>query len=438
MSKAKKISIVIAVTLFVVVIAVVGILLFKKQNSSFDISNSVIANFSEYDSLSAGYFGDSGKSSENVNLSSSGQKNLKVKLFGRKSNGEFEEVEFDKNGKRIKQDYYLKQYISIGRYVFMTFTNNNNFVFNSFLNLAESAQFFWLENYEGVNTYILDSETGKIYPTDEISKYFYKINFNPNYGESACFNDILYVTNSDYIETGEYISYVYKLSIDNGLKVEELIDDNKLNFIPRELMSDRYENLYFKNRSNSSTYKYLITKTNKLVTLEDYEYRKTLNGIVYTSDLTKKINADGELVDSTDKVEPLFTEMTLIKTENNVETYFDGRDIVIVTWENDIDFTIVRHTLDLENYSSYVATNNKIYFINENNIFYLDINTFEVKNLISDYRFYSISADNKGNVYFEAIDDNLREVCGIIKDDGSISLDVSNDGLVVLVVTPIN
>ena len=437
MSKAKKISIIVSIAICVALVAVVvGILLIGRQNSSFDISNSVIANFSEYDSLSAGYFGDSGKSSENVNLSSNGQKNLKVKLFGRKSNGEFEEVEFDKNGKRIKQDYYLKQYISIGRYVFMTFTNNNNFVFNSFLN--GNAQDFSLENYEGVNTYILDSETGKIYPTDGLSKYFYCINFNLDYGQIACFNDILYVTNSKFIETGEYISYVYKLSIDNGLKVEELIDDNKLNFIPRYLMSDRYENLYLKDDYASSTYKYLITKTNRLVTLEDYKYRKTLNGIVYTSDLTKKINADGELVDSSDKVEPLFTEMTLIKTENNVDTYFDGRDIVIVTWENDINFTIVRHTLDLENYSSYVATNNKIYFINENNIFYLDINTFEVKNLISDYRFYSISADNKGNVYFEAIDDNLREVYGIIKDDGSISLDVSNDGLVVLVVTPIN
>lgn len=108
-----------------------------------------------------------------------------------------------------------------------------------------------------------------------------------------------------------------------------------------------------------------------------------------------------------------------------------------MTFQDDIFYTITN--IYLEDYSDeYVVANDRIYFLDQAELFYVNIED-GVKTIVnSEYLFNHISSDSRGNVVFSAIDNNLNVVNGIINSDNTCTVNVSDNGYKISCVNPIN
>jgi len=108
---------------------------------------------------------------------------------------------------------------------------------------------------------------------------------------------------------------------------------------------------------------------------------------------------------------------------------------------NETQFSITEITLeDYESgsFAKLVVANDNIYFLDNNEIYYISIETGEKTSMSTSYIFYNIWSDNMGNVLFSGVDSTLNDVEGSINSNNEVTLDVFDNGYQVIYVSPIN
>jgi len=424
-------------SLLVISGAVIGII-YGLKKSTFEIDNMVISNISSYQALGVASNEFELNSAKGFN-SNKNKKHKHAKLYGLKQDNSYEEITFEhKNGEKTEQKWNVVYFMSFGNYSFITYSTNSEY--------KQQLDRIELPNYDSTKTYIIHHSTGKIYSTKDIFPFYTIFTANITYNDN-----ILYIIDDlgewDY-SNNSFTKDLYKLSIENEqLKIEKLVSSTQLMFTPYNTIVDNYGNIALQNEnSNHMTqngsyyYSYVITN-NKTLKAHDEPVSlfKSINGYIYSDDLTLKLNENGELVTNTDSIYYVNNQQVeYVTTIDNTDYYYDG-DLYKITWEGDTNFE--RQILYLSSYNlspNYVFTANRIYFLHQQNISYLNLLNMEQSTLISYYVFYSISSDNQGNVYFEALNDQLQDVSGIIKNDGSIDISVSENNFTVIYISPIN
>ena len=153
------------------------------------------------------------------------------------------------------------------------------------------------------------------------------------------------------------------------------------------------------------------------------------------------MNQQGQLVDNPDNITYVEeNKVEFISKKNNIDYYFEKEtnSIIKTIWTDNTNYSSETIKLNLNyTYSSYAFTQNKIYFLNENHIFYINIETNQQQDVISEYYFNSISSDNLGNIYFEAINSSLDDIAGIINNNGDIQVFKTKNAFKVIYISPI-
>ena len=463
LTKGAIVSICLA-SILCISLTITGIVLLSRNK--FNLENTYISNISEYSAfgVGSGNYNSTAISTANAQFSfdsttdnfvyaaenNQSNKNYKnAKLYGiNKNTKKYEKIVFkdDKNNS-IEQKWDVADFKTLGGFSLIAYSNDGKYNNNK-----NSFEFAIADNVSNYQSYIIHHSTGKIFSTINI--------FNIsgiNLENFAYNNDVLYWAKSEY-NSGVYFTSIVKLTVeDNQLKMETIANSSQLQFNTNNMIVDKFGNLLLKSSQQSSSmnssnysrnYKYVISNNKTLTVLEDNTYLfKSVNGYIYTSDLTKKLDETGTLINNPDNVGIVNSEfLEYATTINNEDYYFCNTaapnniiKLYKISWIDETNFNATE--IDVSNYnttSQYVFTNNRIYFLDEQSITYLELPTLNFNNLISDYVFYNIESDNQGNVYFEALNNSLQEVFGIISNNGLIDITISDNDFTVLYISPIN
>lgn len=400
------------------------------NNNPFNLDNMYIANFSNYKA-----FGAATETSEQVNtVRLAGKGQGKKYMVGITEDGEVEKVKVseteDGEGQEIKWDLVCMQ-------------SYKNFTIATYTTWATTGTVF--EIGKGLRTVIIDNRTGKIFSLDELHDFstnsYTSINIYsdvryknytspfPYYAEGFESNDSIYF----YTIKNGYPKSFYKATIENGdLKIKEIFDlsagSNMVDINIENTFVDKYNNIYLRSGYRSGIYQYMITSQGMLKSLEK-EIVLSANGIVYTTDGAYCINETGQLVASTFANYNLFVRRdNLIKKVGNTEYYYDGGEkITKIVWSSDSEYTYEKITVENLNISKsfkYAVTADKIFIMQDQELFCVGITDGKKISSITDYFFTSIGTDYLGNVTFVALDSYMNDVNGIIKNDNSIDINI--------------
>ncbi len=437
---------------------VVGIL-----NNGYNIDKMYIANFGSYTAIGSGHINSSQQTASAAGMdiayaASSEQSNGNY-LMGQKSDGSFEKVSFSKtqNGKPEKeQQGYITQALSFNRFTFIewnlkqkvqmnSLSNNGRYLFNNY-----NTHSAW--DYK---TFVIDNQTGKIFDISNINIHTLLFDFRYVYGMHRLdADDCVYFYTETWGDSSCIFTF-YKVSIEKGeLKVEEVIRNDIINFCASDVFSDKYGNLYLSDKSNNSgnliDVKYCISNGN-VINIDKVLF-KSVSGIVYTEDKTQKVNENGQLVPNTfTDCDLILSKENLIKKVGNIDYYYGElfdeypetelfEKIYKITWKNDEEYSY--EIIPVEEYTkTFVTTSDKIYFLEEESIFSIDIETGKKieQDIGTDYIFNSIQTDNLGNVLFEGITKlGMKNVSGIIDNDGNASILEKNRKYVIYYIKALN
>ncbi len=404
-------------------------------SKKFNLSGSVIKNFENYSSIGAAYVGEKTSNysfTASVNAEKKKDEN-NIKLVGKEKDGEFEEIKFEKDDKSIIQTWQVCDMVSFGKFIFIKYTNEEFSKFNSWD--TDNPRPLYIVNNNHNATYIIDSETGKVYSTEKIKDKIKYLNIDSQYKQIAYTTESLYIMSEAFdSENSKDIYQVFKIFIENeDLVVKKIIDNAYLDFNRYGMLVDCYENVFLKN--NNDSYQYVIKNDETLKVVENLSLSQSINGVVYCEN--KKFNSDCELVEMGQDEEFLSSSYKLIKEKDNIKYYFSDKSLVKTVWDNDGNFSTEKFTLD-RNYSDYAYTSNKIYFIESQSIFYYDLNDNTYHDLISDYIFSSIEIGYNNDILFTGINYSLQVVSGVIKDNGTIDVSVSDDKYEIIYIKSLN
>ena len=374
----------------------------ENQNSTPIPDLTAIANFAKYSTIGVGTI-----SKSNSRSARNTENNNGYKVIGHinkeddsenldDSISDYEVVEFISNT-TIQQDFYISSFRPIGDlFIAFQFSRNPVSIPSDFSGYSSDIPF-----------YLLDKKTGKIYkiPTGLCPTLCYSYF---DISDNAIFA----------FTTDNNISYdsvgIYKFSIINSeLAIEKIIDD--LGWKTAYITTDRYGNIFTLDTNFNPSY--LITSEKKLRKLEN-TYYKSLNGFVYTNDFEKMYDSTGNIVDALYPYDQnaggyiLRDEYRYLLRKNGLTYYFEswdisepggnpGSSITKITFSDNRKISYTSETINFDGSEKYVIANDNIYFLKEDEIFYISLNEFNgVKHTVaSDYLFKSISTDGFGNIY---------------------------------------
>lgn len=432
----------------------------KGKNPKFDLENTVIKNFSNYSYIGAGYIDNSssnagGPSVKLSFLSDTGNdEEYNMKLVGKNKDGDFEEVKYENDkGEEIEQTWRLKDMTSIGRFTFVTYTNLDMFTFNQWADYTVGSGAFYLHwggaNGDSDKTYVIDSLRGKVYPiTEEFSNTVHSLEMNPVYGQLQYTENEIYV-----LKSGTY-GGIYKIYIEEDkLALKKIIGYEHTNIRDRNMMVDRYGNVFLQSADNDNSfigenaksYEYVIKNNLTLGILDDETHlAKSVNGVVYSmkdvlgeTKIDNKINEFGEFVDIEEGEGFVYSHYNLVNVNGNDKYYVYEDKLLKTTWTNS-DFVISEEIELTRNYNEYAYISNRIYFLHESSIYYYDLENNNYYDVTSDYLFDSISVGYDNDILFTGIDFSLNEINGIIKSDGSLEIETNKREWEIMYIEPLN
>lgn len=464
-----KVITAISCSLVVLVGALVGLIV-GLANNGYNIDKMYIANFNAYTAIGSGYinsneqtasaFASSTTCAGGMNLAyAASNGNNGNYLMGQKSDGSFEKIAFSKtqNGRPEKQQQgYITKVMSFNRFTFVEW--NQDIMHHttgeySFSN--GNGNYSW-----DFKTFVIDNKTGKIFSLSKtnISAISFDLRFIYGAGRLDAEDCVYFFTEKYNYNSPISIYTYYKVSIENNeLKIEEVVNNSTIDFDDRSIFSDKYGNLFLTESGyNESNYnipiKYCISNGDVI----DVNKRlfRSINGIVYTEDKTMKVNENGELVPNTfEDCDLILSRENIIKKDGNVEYYYgkfgqhlDNNHLIDniykVTWSTENSEEYSYEVISLEDHTStFVTTSDKIYFLDEKEIFAVEIETGKKikQDIGTDYIFNNIQTDNLGNVLFEGVTKNgMKNVNGIIDNNGNIDVSMSNRKYVVYYIKPLN
>lgn len=419
MAKPKKLLIVMLACIFIF-----GILAgcFAKIPNLHD---AVIKNFEQYTSIGVGKPYEQPQGKAKALLS---QRNDNFRLMGIKKDGLPEEIVFQSEGKDVEMPLYLRGFVSCDKFTVVDYSER---------------QPTWLETVQlGNQLYIADNDTGKVYSLESFEDVvFYPA---PDFGSTLNYN-LFENSNSLFIKAykGGEGSW-YKFSVENGdLKIEEWIKEDMLPRY-RPAFVDQYDNMFLISESKN----WLILNNQKEISGIETEGEEmpwlAMNGRVYFQN--KVFNKDGVLTE-TDFVPQIgyYNSDMLIKREGNKSYYYVAEEshqeedsrIIMVEYGQNEEYTL--HEIELEDYSeNYAIANDKVYFLKDESVFYVEITTGKKTVVTSDYIYKDIRANNLGEVFFTAIDKKMNYIYGMIQKDGTLSTTVKENSFDMLIVNPLN
>lgn len=441
----------------------------------------VIKDFEQYDKIGVGVESTSASSTNGLGFislgntfASSGHK--KHKLIGQKKNGEIEQL--------ILKDMTTEEETTPSLEVTQIWSGNN-FTIVKYCAWSQSAYREWIferqPNYQAL--YLIDNNTGKFYSLNNFLNFSIgRRNYHDSFVEEelAESNDSLIVFGilekdsvSIYSSYEAEKSSLFELKIvENELKIEKLISFKDYNFA--NYFVDRYSNIYIGGKYNATngSLEFMYTHTYDapqvkgikftpsaiLKASENYaietiteELVFSQNKIVYTANGQYYYNEYGEKVTNDFSGFDYFhTKDTLIQKDGNTEFYYlnewrwdvdQTKEVYYIeklVWIDDTRFTV--EEIIINDYTdNYVFTNNKIYFLKNEEVFSISIYDGTKESLVSDYLFNNIQTNNLGEVLFTAINKTDRQaVNGKINKEGEIEINFQKIKYDVLYIKPLN
>lgn len=430
-----------------------------------------ISNYAEYDGLMAGVPNDSyvSPAAKTVFRAEAYKEKKKMpKLYGRRKDGSYEQIEFEEEND-ITTKYGLSCIQQAGEYIFLTYTKNYPYewISNIFSSDCNSEQY----------SFLLDTGTGKLFDISE-----YQFCALDGFG-GGMVNGALYCR---MWTEGWTSSYLCRVSIiDNELKIEQLID---LSLMPEfwGFSLDKYGNIYsggyiytqsgivkrldqpFLIAANGIAYlekQTIDDETGETVSSwgewinsegepEEAEYipkEKTMGGsdTWNSSELSRIINSFDYRVFRVHSQECDFrlseTEEYFIHMyqEDNVYYCLDRSDSIIDNSEtrkiikyeflDDVRYDV--ELIDLEKGERWtgltddiekaVFAGERVYFLNSEEVYYINMKDGSAHTLSSGYIFKKIYSDNQGGIIFEGLDERLNTVTGMIGADDSVTVGIT-------------
>lgn len=400
-------------------------------NDNKPLLNLSIANYAHYESIVIGSHNnllDSySVSTNNKKLAKSQSNNQRPQLLGKLTNGEYKEVDFE-------EDTDLTSYYAISAVKNL----------NDFLILVYSKDYYGDVKTE-IQTYSSDDymlalykPTGKIFDITQ-----YKINVYTQ--------GIYSISNNSFFTISNDSRFILKFTvINNKLEIKEIVDRTKVSAFNSYYISDKYGNIY--SLKGNQDYQYMIT-TKGLLKKLDENIKIGVNGIAYINN--KWINAQGELEDATfiptDWINPLMNNFgfqgynNLIYKENN-DFYYrltlsngeKSNEIIKISFKDDIQYTIEKIQLEKYEKDSGVIVRDRIYFLKDSEVYYVNIKDGSYISLNSDYLFNKIYTNNQGDIIFEGVDNYLNEITGVILQNGSIVIGIEPKEYTIFYVDSLN
>ncbi|MDD3397791.1 MAG: hypothetical protein PHR96_04575 [Clostridia bacterium] len=398
---------------------------------SISFNNLTIKNWDAYSSIGAGFVR---RTIPNNNVyAEDTNSQADAKLFGIRSDGTYEPIVFvNENGNETQQSLYLSGFSAFKNFTFISYSTLKV----NYINLFDN-------NYS--QEYVI-SGTGRLYRLDDVFE-FINLYTLYNYDES---DTAIFFIGAKITDVSR--SNIYKMSIENNdLKIEKIIDLSTVeNSFGYGFFVDKHGNIF----SNNKNYIIKVDKTIHL--LANNDIFKAMNNLVYCGN--QVFNAEGELVDSDfiptstvnchaiGKVPGASNTKYLIKQDSDLYYYYNFHDTPDIIYK--VSFNMDSYLIDiiyLEDYESsryvegeHVFAYNKIYFINNQEIYYINITTGCKTILNTDYIFNAIWSDNKGNICFSAVDSSLDAVTGTIDGENNITIGIVSNGYDVIYIKPIN
>ena len=395
--------------------------------------NLTIENFENYQSISVGV---PKANMANVpagvaRLAEAKGKKAKPQLIGQRPDGSFETISFEEeeDGETLISNYGIRAVKEVGRFLVVEYKQNHSGEVLDYINGWTDDSIFIL----------LDKETGKMF---DVTKYRLNV-----------FTQGMYCASADSLFSNCNSGAICKFTVVDGqLEVKELIDESKVTVFNNTFISDRYGNLY-------SVKGYMFSTAGKLSTFGEFEIAQ--NGIVYCGD--QWVNAEGELEEATF----IPTDMTtvsylteqrslsfcyrgnesLVYQEGNTYYYRDSTNssynmgydkIYKYTFKNDIEYTLEVISMQKYKANKGVIIGERIYFLDETEIYYINIKDGQYTSLVSEYFFNKLWTDNQGGVLFEGVDEYLNDVTGEIAPDGTTTIGITPKNYEIYYISPIN
>lgn len=424
-------------TFVFVIVAIFSSAIFLSSCGSSNDEDLTIKNYSDYISISAGIENSNYSASNKVKTMSSS--NQKPQLIGQRKDGTFEKIKFV-DDKKIEASYGIRAIQNLGDFVLIQYYKYES---GETISVYDTICF----QPARINTYItfaLNKTTGKMF---NITKYAITAGaWQSQFGCSECiancygyasFDNGFYAVGHKYL-TNEHCFILKFTQVNDELEVKEVVDTQKLN--TRQFFSDKYGNLF-------------DTLNNRMITAQGIlkkdissDVKLAMNGIAYLGN--QWFNAQGELEEATFVPENFINPTLgissyyyedrfygfydLITKDGQTEYYRmtrsqDNQDkIYKFTFTNEIEYSVEIITLEkYEKNDNGLIMGNKLYFLNNNEVYYVNIDDGTSKTLSSNYAFSKIYTDNQGNVIFEGLDENLNDITGIINSDDSIKIGVT-------------
>jgi len=345
-------------------------------------------------------------------------------LYGKKHNGDYEKIEYDGKS-NFEEEYVVSAIQSEGNFLFIKFvkkTESDGQVFNTY------------NNSPGDVGFLVNKKTGKMF---NITKYDINIYSSKAYS----FNETQFFTG---VLVAFYQTVIHRFRfVGDKLEVKEIVDLSKIPAFGESFRCDRFGNIF------SVKNPYIITTGGQIRQIEEQVWFAE-NQIAYIGN--KWFNENGDLVDAdfvpSEKIDmqqykDVFLEDVLIYSENNSyyyrhKNYYNGEKIVKFTFLNDIVFTT--ELIDMEDCEDGygIIIKDRIYFLNDLELYYIDIKSGKKTQIVSGYIFSKITQSKQGLILFEAVDENLNEVTGSINYDGEISLQMQESDYEVFYIVAIN
>ncbi|MBQ2713372.1 MAG: hypothetical protein IJF22_00200 [Clostridia bacterium] len=386
-----------------------------------------IKNYSNYDGLSIGFQNQTMQGMSLLSNESEETVNSKLKLLGKHKDGYYEEIQFEEenDGEIITTQYNIHAIQDVGPFLFVGYTNYPNVTTLSY-KINNS-------NYGTKYLYLIDKDSGKMFDITghHINLYTHGMHC---YSENA-----LFCTFGDF-------AGITKLSVKNNLlNIEEFLDTSKLLSFEFPIMTDKFNHLYSTPKSGSNQ-RFMISSQGQLSQISNAQLGA--NNIMYIGN--QWINENGELTTAT-FVPENFTNLrhqstidanvTLLYQNNNTYYYRKNTEnkIIKYTFVNDIEYTIEEITM--QNHirgTNGVALGQKLYFLSETSIFYIDIPTGQQTTITSQYFFNKLYLNAENELIFEALDSSLNDVKGIINPDDTIEVGITQKDFKIYFIAPIN
>ena len=444
----------------------------QNSNNSSDKKNLSIKDFTSIRAIGVGYFNDNSSENRSVSnnrsmVSSKGESSMETKLISVTEDGTVQIVTFvDENGEIITQNNNISDFISMKYFSIFKFTENKITKLGCFGS--------YYNNNDPI--YVLHNSTGKIYELSDFYKFapsgFTRTNDNRviEYTLDETENSIYFYGQRNTDEESDYM-YIYKfLVMDNSeAELTSLLDLAKFKNWGSGIVTDKYGNLFSWSWGVEDKacvgLNYCITTNKILKKLSDNCY-KAINDLVYDSN-NNVMNSDGEFISSSFIPPNNFyigngtficsggkrqRDFIILTNENDnyfylaqpdyINTQFDYNTIYKISYNGD-EFSYEEIHLDISlengfNQYSFVVANERIYFLLNEELFYIDIKTGLKTVISSSYFFNTIYTDNLGNVCFSALDEKMNNIIGKIQSDNSIDLTISENEYTVIKLSAIN